>query len=82
MEDPAVITALNHSGSLGRNFVWFTKINKNFIHQPRSVRIWKYCALCLEYRPWPTAPGGSQDHRRSFSQYGLPGWRITYISSI
>ena len=27
---------------------------KNVIHQPRSVRIGKNCALCLVYRPRPT----------------------------
>ena len=29
--------------------------NKNIIHQPRSVRIGKNCALCLVYGPRPTA---------------------------
>ena len=61
MEDLAVITALNNSDSFGKNFV---KLKKKVIHKPRSVRIWKNCALCLEYR---------------FSQYGPPGWRITYV---
>ena len=46
MEDLAVFTALNHSGSFGKNFVKFKKKNKNVIHQPRSVRIGK--KLC----PW------------------------------
>ena len=41
MEDLAVFTALNRSGSFGKNFVKFKKINKNVIHQPRSVRIGK-----------------------------------------
>ena len=33
--------ALNHSGSLGENFLKFEEKNKNVIHQPRSVRIGK-----------------------------------------
>ena len=37
MEDLAVITALNHSGSFGKRFAKFWKINKNFLHQPRLV---------------------------------------------
>ena len=40
MEDLAVFTALNHSGSFGRNLVKFKK-NKVVIHQLRSVRIEK-----------------------------------------
>ena len=46
MEDLAVITALNHSGSFGTNFVKFK--GKNVIHQPRSVRFGKNCAPCFE----------------------------------
>ena len=45
----------------------------------RSVRIGKNCALCLGYCPRPTASGGIQDVGHSFSQYGPPGWWITYI---
>ena len=41
------------------------------IHQPRSVRIWKN--LFLQYRLRPTLDLG-----HSFSQYGPPGWQITY----
>ena len=57
LEDLDVITALNHSGSFGKNLVKFEKKNENVIYQLRSLRIWKNCALCLEY---------------SFSQYGPP----------
>ena len=57
LEDLDVITALNHSGSFGNNLVKFEKKNENVIYQLRSLRIWKNCALCLEY---------------SFSQYGPP----------
>lgn len=32
------ITVLNHSGSLGKNFVKFQKKHKKVIHQPKSVR--------------------------------------------
>ena len=55
MEDPAVITALNHSGCFGRNLVQFKEKNKDVIHQSKSVRIGKNCAYCLEYRPRPWA---------------------------
>ena len=34
MEDLAVITALNYSGSFGKNFVEFKEKNKYVIHQP------------------------------------------------
>ena len=57
LEDLDVITALNHSGSFGKNLVKFEKKNENVIYQLRSLLIWKNCALCLEY---------------SFSQYGPP----------
>ena len=57
----------------------FKKKNKNVIHQPSSVRIGKNCALCLAYRPRPTASGGTHDLGYSFSQYGPPAWWITYI---
>ena len=58
MEDVAIITALNHSGSFGKNFVEFKGKSKNFIHQPRSVPIGKRCALT----------------GHSFTQYGPSGW--------
>ena len=45
MEDIAIITVLNYSGSFGKNFVEFKGKNKNVIHQPKSVRIEKNCAL-------------------------------------
>ena len=64
MENLAVITALYHSGSFRNHLLGFKK-NKNVIHQPRSVRIGKNCALCLVYRP--TASGGIQDLGHSFS---------------
>ena len=53
MEDFAAITALDHSGSFGKNFIKFMEKTGNVIYQPRSVRIGKNCALCLEYRPRP-----------------------------
>ena len=78
MEDLALIKAVNHSGSFGKNFVIFMK-KKTVIHRPRSVGIGKNYALCLEYRPRPTASGGTQDFVHCFSQYRPPGGRITYI---
>ena len=62
----AMITALKCSG-LSHAFRSVVEKNKNVIHQPRSVRIGKNCALCLE------ASGGIQDLGHSFSQYGPPG---------
>ena len=46
----AMITALKCSG-LSHAFRCVVEKNKNVIHQPRSVRIGKKCALCLEYQP-------------------------------
>ena len=66
MENLAVITALYHSGSFRNHLLGFRK-NKNVIHQPRSVRIGKNCALRLVYRLRPTALGGMQDLGHSFS---------------
>ena len=40
MEDLAVFTAINHSGSFVRNLVTYKK-KKNVIHEPRSVRTGK-----------------------------------------
>ena len=59
MEDLAVITALNHLGSFGKNFVKFKlkKIEMLFISLGRSY-VGKICALCLEYRPRPMASVG------------------------
>ena len=73
-----MITALKCSG-LSYAFCCVVEKNKNVIHQLRSVRIGKNCALCLEYRPRPQAEGGIQDLGHSFSQYGPPGWWITYM---
>ena len=36
MEDISVITALNHSGSFGKNFFKFKEKDKNVVHQPLS----------------------------------------------
>ena len=47
MEVLAVFTALNYSGSFGKNFVKLKKKNKNVVHRPWSVRIWKNCASVL-----------------------------------
>ena len=44
----AMITALKCSG-LSHVFRCIVEKNKNVIHQPKSVRIGKNCALCLEY---------------------------------
>ena len=46
MEVLAVFTALNYSGSFGKNFVKLKKY-KNVVHQPWSVRFWKNCASVL-----------------------------------
>ena len=73
MEDLAVIIALNHS-FLSEIIPLSLGENRNVIHQPKSVPVWKNCPLCLEYRPRLTLALG-----HSFSQYGPPGWRITYI---
>ena len=73
-----MITALKCSG-LSYAFCCVVEKNKNVIHQLRSVRIGKNCALCLEYRPRPAASGGIQDFAHSSSQYGPPGWWITYM---
>ena len=51
----AKITALKCSGVL-HAFRCLVEKNKNVIHQPRSARIAKNCALFLEYRPWPAYP--------------------------
>ena len=53
--------------------------NKHVICRPRSVCIGKNCALGLGYDPRPAALGRTQDLWHSFSQYGPPGWQITYI---
>ena len=68
-----MITALQCSG-LSHAFCSVLEKNKNVIHEPRSVRIGKNCALCLEYRPRPPASAGIQDLGQSFSHYEPPGW--------
>ena len=54
----AMITALKCS-DLSHAFRCNVEKNKNVIHQPKSVRIGKNCALCLEYppRPYPRPRG-------------------------
>ena len=70
MEDLAVLTALNHSGSFGKNFVKFQK-NKYVIYRMRVGRTVKNYDLGLEN----TARG----RWHGFSPYGLPIRQITYI---
>ena len=48
MKDLEVVTALNHSSSFGKDFIKLKGKNKNFIHQPRSVRIGKKFARRLD----------------------------------
>ena len=72
---PGPLTA---GGSIRNHLLGLRKI-KNVIHQPKSVRIGKNCALCLVYRLRPTASGGIQDLGPGFSHYGPPVWWITYI---
>lgn len=48
MKDLEIVTAVNHSSSFGKDFIKFKGKNKNFIHQPRSVRIEKKCARGLD----------------------------------
>ena len=50
----AMITALKCSG-LSHAFHCVVEKHKNVIHQPRSVRIGRNCAHCLEYR-YPRPP--------------------------
>ena len=64
-------TAHSGSGSFRSHLLGFRK-NKNVIHQPRSVRIGKNCALCLVCLVL-----GIQDLGHSFSQYGPPVRWIT-----
>ena len=66
-EDLAVNKTLNHSGSFGKNFVKFEEKDKNIIHQPKVSTAFGLLS------------GGTPDHGHSLSQYGPPGWRITYI---
>ena len=66
-----MITALKCSG-LWYAFCCVVEKNKNVIHQLRSVRIGKNCALCLEYCPRPAASGGIQDLGAVFPNTDLP----------
>ena len=47
MENLAVIAALYHSDSFRNHLLGFLEKKENVIHQPRSVRIGKNCALYL-----------------------------------
>ena len=47
--------AHNHRIAFRNHLLGFRKKIKNVIHQLRSVRIGKNCALCLVYRPRPRA---------------------------
>ena len=73
MEDLAVFTALNRSGSFGKNSVKFQK-SKLMLFAGWEVRIVKNCDLGLEKH--------FQDPGHSFSPYGPPSRKITYISFI
>ena len=64
----AMVTALKCSG-LSHGFRCVVEKNKNVIHQLRSVRLGKTVPYIL----------GIQDLGHSFSQYGPPGWWITYV---
>ena len=73
MEDLAVFTALNHSGSFGKNFIKF-KNNKYVIYQLRVGR------SVLKMLPSAYSLGQYfQDLGHSFSPYGPPSRQITYI---
>ena len=65
MEDLAVFTALNHSGSFGKNFVKFQK-NKYVIYRLSGRSVY---GLGQYF----------QDLGHSFSPYGPPSRQITYI---
>ena len=72
MEYLVVITVLNHSDSFGQNFV---KFKKKKCYSPALVgSYWE--KLCLRSSVRAVGIG------YSFSQYGPPGWRITYSSEI
>ena len=76
MEDLAVFTALNHSGSFGKNFVKF-KNNKYVIYR---LRVGPYGEKIL-----PEAVGRGQhfqDLGHSFSPYGPPSRQITYMYNV
>ena len=68
MEDLAVFTALNHSGSFGKNFVKFKKyIYTNILFAGWEVRMVKNCDLGLENAALGLLP---------------PSRQITYIYSM
>ena len=80
MEDLAVFTALNHSGSFGKNLVKFQK-NKHVIY-----RLWvgpygeKLSTSVLKMLPSANGLGQYfQDLGQSFSPYGPPSRQITYM---
>ena len=68
MEDLAVFTALNNSGSFGKNFVKFQK-NKYVIYRLRVGPYGEKCGLGQYF----------QDRGHSFSPYGPPSRQITYL---
>ena len=74
MEYLVVITVLNHSGSFGQNFV---KFKKKKCYSPALVGSYRE-KLCL--RSWVSPEDVGTGY--SFSQYGPPGLRITYLSEI
>ena len=65
MEDLAVFTAINHSGSFGKNFVKF-KNNKYVIYR---LRVGPYTDLRQYF----------QDLGHSFSPYGPPSRQTKYV---
>ena len=75
MEDLAVFTALNHSGSFGKNFVKFQK-NKYVIYRlrvgPYGEKLWP--------RSWKCGLGQYfQNQGHTFSPYGPPSRQITHL---
>ena len=72
MEDLAVFTALNHSGSFGKNLVKFKK-NKHVIYR---LRVGPYGEK-LSASVLKMLPSATQFH--SFSPYEPPSRQITYM---
>ena len=66
MKDLAVFTALNHSGSFGKNFVKFKKKKKCYLPAKGRSVWWKTVTSVL----------------KCFSPYGPPSRQITYISFV
>ena len=82
MEDLAVFTALNHSGSFGMNFVKF-KRNKYVIYRLRVGPYGEKLSTSV-LKMLPSAYGLGQyfqDLGHSFSPYGPPSRQITYMYS-